>query len=377
MSSNADRCAEATVVGTAKFSADEKHLAQLSSGGFARFREKTATDDRAVSAVPVGDGSISYTATLNGRTVPFDGSMQAWFERFLPEVLRESGINVPERVARIRSQGGVPAVLKEIGQIQSTAAKREHYEALIKGGLSSQDAEKVAARVGEDLAGSSGDLSAVLQELPRSALQSPSLRQGISTALSHITSSGDKASTLEILAPNADPELLIILAQAAETLPSSGDKANFLITTTSEYLTPGTEALRNAFFHAAATIQSSGDMANVLIMSVPYSHAHQQVAYQVIETSKGLVSSGDAANVLLSLVDQRALQARDTRSVLSAIQRTLTMASSGDRANVLIAIANAKLLSTREIKDAFTKAAMALPSDGDRSNVLAAAANVQ
>ena len=53
------------------------------------------------------------------------------------------------------------------------------------------------------------------------------------------------------------------------------------------------------------------------------------------------------------------------------------MASSGDRANVLISIANAGLLTTREVKDAFAKAAMALPSDGDRANVLASAARDQ
>src|SRR5205823_6274719 len=124
-----DRCAEATVVGPAKFSADETRLAQLSAGGFARFRERTATADRADSAVPVGDGSLSYTAMLNGRTVPFDASMQSWLAAFLPQVLREAGINVPERVARIRAEGGVTAVLNEIGQIQSSGAKRAHYEA--------------------------------------------------------------------------------------------------------------------------------------------------------------------------------------------------------------------------------------------------------
>jgi hypothetical protein len=31
-------------------------------------------------------------------------------------------------------------------------------------------------------------------------------------------------------------------------------------------------------------------------------------------------------------------------------------------------------LSTTEVRDAFTRAAMALPSDGDRANVLASAA---
>jgi hypothetical protein len=41
---------------------------------------------------------------------------------------------------------------------------------------------------------------------------------------------------------------------------------------------------------------------------------------------------------------------------------------------VLMSIASAGLLSTTEVRDAYTKAAMALPSDGDRSNALAAAA---
>jgi hypothetical protein len=53
------------------------------------------------------------------------------------------------------------------------------------------------------------------------------------------------------------------------------------------------------------------------------------------------------------------------------------MQSSGDRANVLISIAGAGLLSSREVKDAFMKAALALPSDGDRANVLASAARSQ
>jgi hypothetical protein len=107
---------------------------------------------------------------------------------------------------------------------------------------------------------------------------------------------------------------------------------------------------------------------------MPYGHGSLPVALDVIQTSKGLSSSGDAANVLISLVSQRLLDPSNPRATLAAIQRTLTMASSGDRANVLIAISGTGLLSNPEVKDAFVKAAMALPSDGDRANVLAAAA---
>jgi beta-lactamase regulating signal transducer with metallopeptidase domain len=368
-------CTEAVLIGKAVFSPDETRLAQLAPGGFARFRQRTRVADRAVSMVPVGDGSLSYTATLNGQTVPFDSGMQAWLSELLPQVLREAGMNVRDRVARLRAQGGVPAVLREIAQIHSSSSKRMHYEELIKHGplLSASDVEKIAAQVGRDLT-SSGDLSAVLQMLPRSAIESPGARAAIGDALARIPSSGDKANTLQILAPNADRELLLVLAKAAESLPSSGDKANFLIATAAEYLTPGDQALRNAFFRATSTLQSSGDMANVLMMAMPYGHAHSEVTLDVLGGSNALRSSGDAANVLLSLVSQRLLQPQTTRATHAAIQRTLTMGSSGDRANVLISIGQANLLSNAELRDAFIKAAMSLPTEGDRQNVLAAVA---
>jgi beta-lactamase regulating signal transducer with metallopeptidase domain len=373
--SSPGRCTEAAVLGKAVFSPDETHIAQLAPGGFARFRERTTTYDRAVSVTPAGDGSLNYDAMIGGRPVPFDAAMHGWLARLLPEVLREAGMNVPARVARLRAQGGVPRVLQAISEIHSSGSKRSHYEELIKNGptLSGADAEKVAQQVASDLT-SSGDLSAVLQMLPRSVLQNPASRQAIAGALSQIKSSGDKATTLQILAPNADHEMLLLLAQVAESLPSSGDKRNFLITTAAEYLTPGSEPLRNAYFRAVSTVASSGDMASVLISAIPYGHASAAVPLQVIETSRGMTSSGDVANVLMYLVSQGVLRPDTPRATVAAIQRTMTMASSGDRANVLISLSGRGLLSSAEVKDAFIKAAVALPSDGDRANVLAAAA---
>jgi len=374
LASTTSRCAEASIVGRIKLSPDEKRITELAPGGFARFRERTGGVDRSVSVTSTADGSLSYSAIVDGRTVPFDSGLQSWLGGFLPEIVREAGINVPERVARIRAEGGVSAVLREVSQIHSTATKRAYYEELLKAApLSPSDADRVAAQVSKDLSASSGDLSSVLQQLPRSALQSAGARDGIKYALAHIASSGDKATTLEIMAPNADPELLLILVKAAEDIQSSGDKANFLTATAAEYLTHRNETLRNAYFHTVATLQSSGDMANVLASAIPYGHGDPEIASLVIETSKGLASSGDAANVLVGVIDQHLLQQAGPRAVLALINRTLTMASSGDRANVLVSLTQAKVLSTRELRDAFTNAALALPSDGDRANVLAAA----
>jgi beta-lactamase regulating signal transducer with metallopeptidase domain len=375
MSTTGDRCAEAAVIGPAKFSADEAHIAQLSPGGFARFRERTPSTDRTVSVVPVGDGSLSYSATLDGRVVPFDDAMQHWLSGFLPEVLREASINVPERVARLRAQGGVPAVLKTIAEIHSVGSRGAHYRALLQGApLSTADAEKVAIQAPADLASSSGELSSIIRELPRSAMQDPAARRALAAALPRITSSGDRASTLQILAPTADPELLVMLARAAEDLPSSGDKENYLTATAAEYLATPREALRNAYFKAASTVPSSGDLENVLLSAMPYGHADPEIALLVVDATKAMGSSGDVANVLISLVSERVILPNATAATLAVINRASTLASSGDRANVLISVATQKLLTTRDLKDAFVKAAMAVPSEGDRANVLAAAA---
>ncbi|HEV7838865.1 MAG TPA: hypothetical protein VGO75_12420, partial [Gemmatimonadaceae bacterium] len=369
------RCAEAAVIGPIKFSADEKHIAQLSPGGFARFRERNGTTDRSVSVTPVGDGTLSYAAVVDGKSVPFLGAMQTWFEEFLPEVLREAAINVPERVARIRSESGVAGVLREIRQIQSTSARRAHYEALLKGApLSDAEGQLVLNQAGLDLKDSSSDLSAVLQQMPRGLLKMKSSLYAMGTALSSINSSGDKANTLQILAPNADNETLVVLAKAAESLPSDGDKANFLMTTAAEYLGSDNQAVRSSFFRAANTIKSSGDLSNVLITAAPYGHAASSIPLQIIESSRNMSSSGDVANVLMTLTSQRLLNPSSPATTVALIARTLTMGSSGDRANVLMSLAGQGLLSTNEVRDAFTKAALALPSEEDRVNVLGSAA---
>jgi hypothetical protein len=80
------------------------------------------------------------------------------------------------------------------------------------------------------------------------------------------------------------------------------------------------------------------------------------------------------ANVLISLISQRLIQPGNPEGTLALIGRTMTMASSGDRANVLISLAQSGVLSSTQVKDAYMKAAMALPSEGDRANALAAAA---
>ncbi|HXG71060.1 MAG TPA: M56 family metallopeptidase, partial [Gemmatimonadaceae bacterium] len=201
---SAGRCAEASVLGPVKFSADEREVTSLAPGGYARFRELTASSDRGVSITADVRGTMTYAASLNGQPAPYDQAAKSWLAQFLPMVVRESGINTKERVARIRSQSGVPGVLREIDAINSPSAKRSHYQELIKtGSLASGDAERVLRQAGKDLS-SSGDLSSIVQQIPRSTLSSASSRQAVGDAISRIASSGDRARTISVMAPTAD-----------------------------------------------------------------------------------------------------------------------------------------------------------------------------
>jgi hypothetical protein len=334
--SDAERCAEATLLGAVSFTADERDVAALAPGGMASFRERTGGREWSLRVTADRAGALAREVTRDGRAAPYDDEARAWLAGFLPEVLREAAIDARGRVARLRARGGVPAVLADIGRIRSSGAKRAHYEALLDDGtLSGADAERVTRQAAGDLA-SSGDLSAVLQKVPRRALTTPGARAAVGEAVGRIASSGDRRETLETLAPTADRDLLLRLAEAARGLPSSGDKAEFLRTAASYYLTPDDDGLRAAYFGVATTVPSSGDLRDVLMHALPFARAERGV----------------------------------TEAVLDAAGH---MASSGDRSDVLVALAEGRLLTTRALRDAYVRAAEALPSSGDRARVLAAA----
>jgi hypothetical protein len=195
--------------------------------------------------------------------------------------------------------------------------------------------DQVLRRAPRDLAASSTDLSAVVQQASRHGSMSKVPVSAVEDALSMITSSTDKTTTMVMLAPTADRELLLALAKAAEGISSSTDRSNFLMTAAAHYLTPNDKELHAAYFHAAATLPSSTDLANVLMSSVPYGHANTDIVMLIFQALPSAESSTDKANVLISMASQR-------------------------------------LITNQAQRDAYTKAALALPSSTDTSNALAA-----
>jgi beta-lactamase regulating signal transducer with metallopeptidase domain len=332
---SAGRCLEAILIGRVEFSADENDIASMAPSAHARFREVTLSADREIVLVRDG-GEVRHDYLVNGKSEVFDDAARNWFATMVLTMLRESGVNAGERVARLRKEGGTARVLSEIDEIASSGAKANYYQALLDDKtLPPADLTLILGRTRRDLS-SSGDLRAVLQKASRLNIQSTAVRASLVDAIEGITSDGDKSSLITELVWTADRALLVDLAGVAKTIGSDGDKSSFLTTTASRYLTGRDAGLRNGYFDVASTVGSDGDRQRVYIGAAQYGHGDDAVTSAII-------------------------------------QGTLKMGSSGDRANVLVSVANQRLLTTDKLTAEYIAAANKIDSDGDRARVLRAA----
>jgi beta-lactamase regulating signal transducer with metallopeptidase domain len=359
MMSTAGRCAEGSVFGLPTFNADESQLVSLPPEGLARFRERLPGNDRMVVGAPGSDGVVTYIARVNDRRVAFDAAMSAWLAGFIPEVMREAAVNVPQRVARTRGQSGVGGVLRAIAGIRSPSSKTAHYKALLEtDDFSQSQIDAIARSAGEQLASSPSDLRAVLDlMMPQraiarrkgtsrsegsapvargtypSAAATASIGEFVLSAVRKAQSSGDKASLLRQYAANGDPDAVLMALRGVKDVPSSGDKASVLRIFAAPALSRNRADLRRAFFDALGTGVSSGDRRDVLTAAIPYGHTSSAVTIEILEATLNITSSGDKAQVLIAVAQQRLLTSPAVREAY--LKAAKQIASSSDYARVL------------------------------------------
>src|SRR4029079_10920501 len=107
MNTHQSGCSQAAIIGETKFANDR--LISLGDDAYITLKEIDPSIRRSMRITRRENGTIEFASMINGRSVPFDDSMRAWLGRFLPDVLTEASIGVPERVARDVARGGVDA----------------------------------------------------------------------------------------------------------------------------------------------------------------------------------------------------------------------------------------------------------------------------
>jgi hypothetical protein len=324
ISSSAGRCLQVALWGKVDFSEDEREVRSVSRDGRLYVRERRPNADRELTVTP-GDGDEPrYAYSVDGERASFDDEGRAWLADLLPVVLRESGLNARQRVARIRREGGVSAVLADIKRTQSTSAKRAAYDALLQEGtLSSDDEARVARQAGTDLASSDGELRAVLEAIGKRGHMAAPMAEAFGAAVEHMSSDGEKRELLQQYALKGDRDMLLVSIRQAASISSDGEKSEFLRATASRYLANDDEQLRNAFFSVTNTISSDGEKHEVLNAVLPYAQ-RPIVLLAVLDAARQISSDGEKSELLVSILKRRAVTTPQLKEAFMKTTRTLS-----------------------------------------------------
>jgi len=341
-------CTQGAIVGKTTF-ADDRLIA-LSDDGYVMLRELTPAIDRSIRITRRENGTMEFASSVNGKSVPYDNSMRAWLAGFLPKVLVEAGVGVPERVARDMARGGVDAVLDRIGHISSASSARMHYEALLdEKPLTDAEYARISRHASRTLASSPTDLGVVLtriasgpakgtKSLGKAVARLGQAQQALGAALENALdtkkSSRDSASTLTQYGTSDDPDMLLLALKGAADISSDTDKRILLQTLAAGSLRRSNPDLRKAFFDVVETMSSDTDVRVVLQAALPYGHSDPLVVSDVFRlVGERMSSDSDKRVVLVTAIEQKLLKTAKLREELMTAVKSF---SSDDEVRVVM-----------------------------------------
>jgi beta-lactamase regulating signal transducer with metallopeptidase domain len=223
-----NRCASAAVVGDVVYTPAEDDIALVPGGGSATFREKTPSTDRELR-IAASNGGMVRSYRLNGQPASFDAEARTWFAAFLPRMLEETSFNAAPRIARWVARGGVDEALRHIAAMQSSNAKRMHYDALMQSRvLTPTQAGQLVRDAAATLRGSSNDMRVVVARAAAGTRNDPQIVPALEQAVSGMSSSADKTAVLMAYAESSEPDMLLAVVRLSRTIPDSHDRARLL-----------------------------------------------------------------------------------------------------------------------------------------------------
>jgi beta-lactamase regulating signal transducer with metallopeptidase domain len=340
----ADVCMFVDLQGGVRLSPNEQRILAVPAGGNAIVREVTRSRETVLSIEHSSTGDLRRSFTVNGQVPDDDGATErSWLARVLPQALAEGSINTPARVARLLKSHGLAGTLSDIAALQSPAARRLHYIALIKANeWSDSERARISGRVLRSLSGS--DREAVMKLLPgtKVAATSTSQPQEVKTdtellekILFGLTSSNDLRMAMQSQLAKADRSTLLMFARQTSRMSAGYEAAEFLLFAKVNYLHHGDEALAQAWFTSASQILSSWERRRVLTAVLEY------------------------------------VQGNEGRTLM-LLKATANMSSGVDKAAVLAAVGKAKLVFTPALRTAFLLEVNTISSATDRRTILEA-----
>jgi hypothetical protein len=104
---------EVVIRGSVEVNAAGDWVERVGTGGRLLIDESGAGPTRRVEFTRGEDGGVRITYSVEGREQEMDEAAHGWAREMVLRAASEAGLGVERRVSRIRSRGGVPAVVRE------------------------------------------------------------------------------------------------------------------------------------------------------------------------------------------------------------------------------------------------------------------------
>ncbi len=245
--------------GEFRFSDDERGIASLAPGETLSIR----TSERKLMVRSAADGALTYDYEVDDKAQPFDAAGREWLAGLVPQLLRTTGIQAEERVARIHARGGVAAVIEEIELIKSDFVSRRYFTVLASvDGITGAERIRIYELAGRSIR-SDFELRHTLDAFPLRADSSPTEAQALLGAAKEIGS---------------DFELAQLLMSVVGRLPTD-------------------DAVADAFTKAAAEIGSDFELHRALSTAVRSDWGRRYLR-TLIEVSREIGSDFEHGNFL-------------------------------------------------------------------------------
>jgi beta-lactamase regulating signal transducer with metallopeptidase domain len=396
--SNGNNRREIKMRGDIRFARNDQDVESMSPGAKLLIEQSDGWRKRAVDFEADDTGAIQRRYFSDGIQRPFDTEARRFLARILPPWVREQGIDIPERLARMLSDKGADGALEDIRTIGRTDVKRRYLEELftqtaptawqmtralrIAGEMGSDyDKRRFLENVRDRLADRGLDMQVLAYidsinsdddrrqlfsyAIERSTFGDPAAPR-LLRSVGRINSDQTKTELLRKVAQSSKARLPEAFFETAASINSDGDRERLLSAVLSLHGDdPATvaQALRTA-----ASINSDGDKAKVVVAATRGFRGSQDTLREASRVLSSIHSDGDRRRCLEALIEADGRNADTLREVLL---QAMSMNSDGDKTHVLVRAA-AGFMEQEPVRRAFFSAANSIHSSGDHRRVLMA-----
>jgi hypothetical protein len=343
---------------------DETDVARLDPGATLEIEARDGRDKRRITFAE-RDGTIARRYFIDDQERPLDDAGRAWLAATLKEMLRTTGLNASERVARFLARGGPDAVLAEMDHLIGAYTLRLYSEELIgRSDLTDAQVRALCKRLARDDQGDY-DLRMVLMALFEHKRVSPAVLPDVVAVAKRINSDYDRRLVLEAIAgePMTAP-VLDAWIDLASAIQSDYDQRESIVGVLGNASVDGAAAAR-LLDVAAKSIDADYDLSQV-ILATPQIEKSEVATAAAIRALSAIGSDYDRRVALEHLVEAGKLDANNWREIIAAAQ---TIGSDYDRAEALTHIA-ASMPADDATAAAYRKASESIGSEYDRQRAL-------